>query len=649
MHPLTRPRLLRGLLIVSSVLAWPMASQAQTEVRLTEPEPIEGVTPSNSRFGLNVSSTDHLALHQQLGIGWVRFENAKWPFVSPARGVYAFDGSVAPWNVDVDHIIGSYHDAGFGVLPMLFQTPRWAVHESASAAEKSERDSPPHDPNDYQQFCFQFAARYGGRSVPTAELMSADQATGKGAVKYYEIWNEPNLNPKRSDKPPTWGPWRATMEDFWPFFRAGAEGVKAAYPDAIVTSPGFAGMTPEVVDSLRTYTYPDGKRPIDFCDVINVHFYSGKYPPETAGKDPNSGDELGVRYEEHVRRLTEWRDTHRPEAEIWLTETGHDTGGPIGISEAMQAARLPRNLMIGIHNGIDKIFIYREKGSTPSKHAAAGLLRNDNSRKPAWYTVATLIRQLHGAEPAHQLLVENDNIRLYTWTRGGQTLLTAWTIEGTEPLGLELGSVAVTDAFGHTTRLDNTADLILDDFPRYLTDIAEPAALAPLVEAARTRSAQRRAALDALAAQEVYLFDLGAGIEPVSRHVGRMRVYDKVSASLPYDPQRGFGFEGQGRENGFQHWFRPLKEKHFAVVPGGVAFRFDAKPGTYELSFLAEASRKPQRKLTLTGGAKPVEVALTTKNRDAHSVRITTTGDPIRVLGDGEFILRWVEAVPISK
>ena len=45
---------------------------------------------------------------------------------------------------------------------------------------------------------------------------------------------------------------------------------------------------PDVVEPLRTFQYPDGKRPLDFVDVINVHFYSGQEPPETCKTDGNA-------------------------------------------------------------------------------------------------------------------------------------------------------------------------------------------------------------------------------------------------------------------------------------------------------------------------------------------------------------------------
>ncbi len=90
-------------------------------------------------------------------------------------------------------------------------------------------------------------------------------------------------------------------------------------------------------------------------------------------------------------------------------------------------------------NGIDKVIVYRESGSDASMHAGFGAERNDHSRRPSWYTYATLIRQLENAEPAEHLPVGNRNIWLQRWQRNGETLLMVNAVTGEEQLGIELG------------------------------------------------------------------------------------------------------------------------------------------------------------------------------------------------------------------
>ena len=188
-------------------------------------------------------------------------------------------------------------------------------------------------------------------------------------------------------------------------------------------------MSVETVDSLRTYQYPDGKCPLDFVDVINVHFYSGQEPPETCTTDGNASVTSSTAFPENLRELSAWRDRYAPRKPIWMTETGYDSAGPFGTTEAIQAARLPRVVMLCLANGVEKVLVYRETGSTPSMHACSGVLRDDFSRKPSWYTFGTLIRQFHGVKGgARRLPHADENVWLMEWDAGGEPLLTAWTV-----------------------------------------------------------------------------------------------------------------------------------------------------------------------------------------------------------------------------
>jgi hypothetical protein len=121
---------------------------------------------------------------------------------------------------------------------------------------------------------------------------------------------------------------------------------------------------------------------------------------------------------------------------------------------------------------VEKVFVYRESGSTPSKHACSGLLRNDLSRKPSWYTYGTLIRQFKGVEGgARRLPHPDEKVWLLEWRRRGEPLLTVWTVNGETELGMELGPCRVTDAFGGITDLDATRRLRITPYPQYISNL----------------------------------------------------------------------------------------------------------------------------------------------------------------------------------
>ena len=369
--PLAIPRLLRpGQYLLAVRLECGLLRQHLYHQLLVLPEPIKEISAA-SRFGINAASADGASLLRQLGVGWVRFENMKWPFVSPQPGVYRFDGSVKPWQVNQDALFKSYHDARLNILPFLFMVPEYASSAPATVKENRRSFYPPRDLRQFGEFAFQTAARYGSKTHPAALLKTDDARSGLGYIKVYEIWNEPNLTD------PNWGGWVGTMPQYLELFRAGAEAIRRADPAARVTNAGFAGIQVKTVDPLLLYTYADGKHPLDFVDILNVHFYSGRIPPEIATDDFNANQSGDTIAEKDFRRLTAWRDRYKPAMPIWLSETGYDSAGPYGTDEHTQAARLPRVVMLALAHGMDKVFVYRESGSTPSMHAASGLVRDD--------------------------------------------------------------------------------------------------------------------------------------------------------------------------------------------------------------------------------------------------------------------------------
>ena len=213
-----------------------------------------------------------------------------------------------------------------------------------------------------------------------------------------------------------------------------------------------------------------------------------------------------------------------------MTETGYDSAGPFGTTEAIQAARLPRVVMLCLANGVEKVFVYRESGSTPSMHACSGVLRDDFSRKPSWYTLGTLIRQLHGVRGgARRLPHPDDNVWLMEWDAGGQPLLTAWTVDGTARLGIDLGACTVTDSFGGVTSPQGTADLQITPYPLYLRDFATAGTLCrSCAQSSSDREAAQAARLERIAALRKYLFDFGS-----TEHVGRDNIEGHRTDYLP--------------------------------------------------------------------------------------------------------------------
>jgi hypothetical protein len=584
-----------------------------------------------SRFGMNGANPGLIPVLQRLGVGWIRFENMKWRFYNPAPGDFRFDGTVGPWNVPLDDYMRRYTEAGFSVLPYIFQTPDWAS-AAPEDVEKNKGGYPPRDFEDYGKAIFEAVARYGTKKHPENTLAAKDPKSGLNHVAAFELWNEPNLND------PGWGFFVGPLERYMDLFRVGAEAARKADPDAIISHGGFAGLQMDWVDKLRSYVYPDGKRPIDFTDVINVHFYSGVQDPELATKDPNvyrdgtASEEIQT-YEKDLIDLADWRDSLKPEAPIWLTETGYDVGGPIGRTERFQAAKLVRCLMIAFANGVEKVMVYRETGSTPAQHAGAGLLRDDKTLRPSYFTMATLIRAFEGVKDTRvpRLQVPGSSAWMYLWKRPDGDMLTAWTPEKPERLGFDLGRCTVMNSFGAVSEMEVTSDFEVGIFPVYITKIGNPSRLKELEREAIAREEERRKRAAALAKARTYLFDFGSREFVATKKIGMVRVFTPVLLEDSYTAERAFGFvDAPHGKNDLRKWIPSTLEKDSVALHRPGVFRVDAAPGRYRVEIKGEEFRESEMKIM---GSKEGELRVALPADDARSAASThlevTEGQPV--------------------
>ena len=611
----------------------------------TMPPEMETLSP-NSPFGMNASSFDLFDINRRLGVGWIRWENLKWQFVCKEPGRFAFDGSIGPWNVNQDEYMSEYKKRGMNVLSYTFHTPPWST-TAPEGTEKNRAGWPPKNYADYGEAMYQIAARYGTRTVPEDTLLTDDKKSGLGQVDAFQLWNEPNL------VGPGWAPWVGSMNEYFELFRHGAEGVKRADPKAVVSHAGLAGIGVGLVDTLRTYTYADGKHPLDFTDLITVHYYSGRQNPEVATRDPNANRtgrpiEGQPTFPEQIRELTDWRDRYAPGKPVWVTETGNDVGGPMGLGEREQAAKLPRVTMLHLAAGVDKVFIYRERGSTAAQHAGAGLLRNDNSLRPSWFTMATLIRQFEGVDikSALRLDVGDPNVWAYLWDRSGKPLLTAWTVEGTA--SLPVGSGRLVDSFGAETTIGGDTTVALSIFPVYLSDFTIDATWQARIDAATERERLRMESIKRDETRRAYLFDFGSTQHVGTLTLGTIRPYTAVMSTDQYDEQKGYGFQpGPALRDEVAHWIPDVRTKDNTRIRDNTTFRFKVAPGKYQLTFCA-SPMADQVNFTLQAGGEPIILPINPETpRTAHTyatdIEVTGTEAILGVEGMGN--LCWLSLV----
>ncbi len=617
----------------------------------TAPAPNKPADASASRFGMNAANFDLADTWGPFGFGWIRFENMKWAMISPAPGEFRFDGTVAPWVVRHDELVRRYNESGAKVLPYIFLVPEYAT-SAGPEVTKNRTAHPPKDPAEYGEAVFQVVARYGSNKVPEDKLKTPDKVSGLNQIGAVEIWNEPNLNPRPDAG---YGAWAAPLDKFWPFFRAGAEAAKAADPKIPVTSPGMAGLTLEVIEPLRQTRYPDGKSPVDFFDILNVHYYSGRQPPETATKDANlvrqGGEESAVTYPDDLRELIAWRDRYAAGKPIWLTETGYDSAGSHGIGERLQAARIPRVTLLALAAGVDKVFIYREQGSTPSQHAAAGLVRNDFSLKPSYFSVATLLRELGGMAqgPSSRLPDPDPNIWLYAWETPKGTVLVGWTVWGEAKLSLGSGECEVVDSFGGRKKVDGKS-VTLGEFPVYIHGAGDWPEVRARMVAGKEGAAKQAEKDSKLSETRAVLFDFGTTDQVgILRGFGPPRNFTPVVAESQYSAGTGFGFEKIPVVSQDKKWIKDPLERDSCRIEKGNPFVFDIPPGKYELTLSAgSVGAGAQTKLSFEGATKADGSEAVFEFGDKtppQSVAIIVTSPTVRLISDLRADLRYMKLI----
>jgi len=291
---------------------------------------------------------------------------------------------------------------------------------------------------------FQFAARYGRRAVPKAELTLADGQplrSGLGTVRFFENANEPDKD------------WKGRKAFTSPFELAAqcsadydghrgklgpGHGVRTADPDAKLVMAGLYRKPLLYLDAMRFWAehHRGGSFP---ADVINVHHYCGDGDEQQAFKTRGLSPEAGE-LRRRAAELVAWRDRHVPTAEVWMTEFGYDThpGSPLHASaigplsaEVVQGAWLVRSNFLLAAAGVDRatMFMLRDVDSAnPGVFQTCGLVTQKGrwEPKPAWYFQAALKQHLAGLRWEADVPLGRDHVQVMRFSGNGRTAFAVW-------------------------------------------------------------------------------------------------------------------------------------------------------------------------------------------------------------------------------
>ena len=336
----------------------------------TEESPTPGATPDRSsveRFGV-IESFEDAAAADRLGIGWTR-ARFQWAEVQP-------DGP-RQWQSPLDdETLAAELAAGREVVGLLIGIPDWARDRQGVPRGLA---LPADDPgNTWAVFVTQAVERYAGD------------------IDRWIIWNEPDI-----DDPDAPGhTWDGDIEQFAQLQRVAYQAAKAANPDAVVHLGAFTyfwdpGYFARFLDVLAAD--PAAAANNTYFDVATAHLYF----------QPNAVYNVLYAFQQVLA-------DHGLDKPIWLVETNAPPmndpywevpNWTLAVSLNEQAAFIPQALAAALSAGAERIAVYKLKDTADDRAANPepfGLLRWDNSRRPAFDTYRVAIRLLADVRDAER-------------------------------------------------------------------------------------------------------------------------------------------------------------------------------------------------------------------------------------------------------
>lgn len=221
-----------------------------------------------------------------------------------------------------DQIVDLAEQNGMELIVRISNPPEW----TRVAGDAPGTFAPPDNVQDFADFVSAVVNRY------------------KGRVRYYQLWNEPNIYPE-------WGSYPISPEQYTELLKAGAIAARAADPNAVIIAGALAATInlqpndPAPANSLSDLLflqrmYDAGAAP--YFDIMAVQGYGLWSGPTDRRMHPRV---LNISHHKFIRDLmVKNGDAHKP---IWLAEMNwnaapEDVDPRYGrVTEQQQARYLP--------------------------------------------------------------------------------------------------------------------------------------------------------------------------------------------------------------------------------------------------------------------------------------------------------------------
>jgi hypothetical protein len=341
--------------------------------------------------------------------------SVEWSRIAPARPGRAanpFDPAYRFENID--ELVREAQVRGLEVMLRISSTPTWAG---------PARNRLPRRLSDLTAFTTALASRYSGRFP------------GYPFVRFYAVWNEPNLNQFLSPQFDRRGK-SVAPRNYARLYAAAYAGLKRGNRAALVAM----GETSARGRDRRVRGLQDTHSPGRFLQLVaqanpRLRFDAVAHHPYPT--DPRQRPEQVVRWPNvSLRSMPRLRTSlrrwfRRSNVRLWVTEYGHETiPDPRGVSYATQADYLRRALGMARAMSYVDMFIWFGLHDDQGNPWQSGLIAQDETVKPSYYLFAQLAYPL---DPRNSIVV----------VRGGRAnptiRLSALEIASESPAGSRIG------------------------------------------------------------------------------------------------------------------------------------------------------------------------------------------------------------------
>jgi len=321
--------------------------------------PFVGIAANTLGYGADVGRAQDYV--RSVGVRLMR-EELSWYIVEPTRGARRW--------ATTDRLMVAAAHRRMQMLVLLTGIPAWAARPNGGLPTRTAA---------YGAYVRDVVARYGPngsfwRRHPTLPRSSAPV--------WFELWNEPYYAPPIRSV--------AQADRYAALAQAGLKAGRAADPDArflVEVDTSYAGDA-QVSDDWLDELERAQPGLLASADAVAAHPYSDR--------EAISEREVG-----HLRSALTQRGLKQP---IWITEVGWSTCSDPGagcVSEDEQAGRVRRFLTTMAklpRSDVAKVILYNmhDLGRVAAdREQHFGMLRLDQSHKPAWNVLRTFATRVH--------------------------------------------------------------------------------------------------------------------------------------------------------------------------------------------------------------------------------------------------------------